>query len=146
VSVPAIDPGDLVGVEVWYTTAYPHGHAYIANYTLNVAGTYSFSPPSTTTYLGDSVEWVLERPGISGGLSDLMNYVGDAFNDDYAYNGRRYYYPSSTNAGTTTYRISMTCPPWNPSSSCTSTTIISTPHRYGRDALWFYDSKPALQP
>jgi hypothetical protein len=143
VSVPAIHPGDLVAVEVWYTTASPHGHAYIVNYTLNVAATYNFNPPSSATYLGDSVEWVSERPGVSGSLSDLMNYVGDAFNDDYAYNGS-YYYPSSTYAGTTTYRISMTCPPWNPSSSCTSTTVISTPYLYGVDTLWFYDSKPAL--
>ncbi|MBV8360766.1 MAG: hypothetical protein JO189_22945 [Deltaproteobacteria bacterium] len=142
VSVPAVQPGDLLGVEVWYTTTSPHGHAYIVNYTLNTSGSYAFNPPSTTTYLGDSVEWVQERPGVNGGLADLLNYVGDAFNEAEAYNGS-YYYPSSTLSGTTTYRILMTCPPWNPSSACTSTKTISSPYLYSPYSLWFYDSLPA---
>jgi hypothetical protein len=71
-----------------------------------------------------------------------MNYVGDAFNDDYAYNGTLYY-PAATYAGTTTYYSQMTCPPWNPSSACSKKTIISTPYLYDRWALWFYDSAPA---
>ena len=143
VSVPAAQPGDLMGSEVWYSTTSPHGNAYLVNYTLQQAQGYSFNPPSGTTLVGNSAEWVVERPGISTGLADLTNYVADQFNYDYAYNGS-YFYPGSSPAGTTTYAIKMTCPPWTPSSSCSSTTHISTPYLYGLSTLWFYDSAPAF--
>jgi hypothetical protein len=143
VSVPAAQPGDLMGSEVWYTTSSPHGHAYLVNYTLNQAQTYAFNPPSGTTFVGNSAEWIEERPGVNGGLADLTNYVADPFNVDYAGNTVSYFYPGSSPAGTTIYAIRMTCPPWNPSSACSSTKIISTPDLYGLYTLWFYDSVPA---
>ena len=144
VSVPAAQPGDLMGSEVWYTTSAPYGHAYLVNYTLQQAQSYAFNPPSGTRFVGNSAEWVEERPGLSTGLADLTNYVADQFNDDYAYNNSSYFYPGSSPAGTTTYAIRMTCPPWTPSSSCSSTTTLSTPYLYGLDTLWFYDSGPAF--
>ena len=144
VSVPAVQPGDLMSAEVWYTTSAPFGHAYLVNYTLNQAQSYAFNPPSGTIFQGNSAEWVEERPGISSGLADLTNYVADPFNITYAYNQTSFFYPGSSPAGTTIYAIRMTCPPWTPSSACSSTTTISTPHLYGLDTLWFYDSGPAL--
>jgi hypothetical protein len=144
VSVPAVQPGDLMSAEVWYTTSAPYGHAYLVNYTLQQAQSYAFNPPSGTIFKGNSAEWVEERPGISGGLADLTNYVADPFNVTYAYNRTSFFYPGSSPAGTTTYAIRMTCPPWTPSASCSSTTTISTPHLYGLDTLWFYDSVPAF--
>ena len=53
VSAPVTQPGNLMGSEVWYTTASPYGHAYIANYTLNQSDSYAFNPPSGTTYVGN---------------------------------------------------------------------------------------------
>ena len=143
VSVPAAQPGDLMGSEVSYTTASPHGHAYLANYTLQQAASYAFNPPSTTTFVGNSAEWIEERPGFSTGLADLTNYVADQFNSAYANNTSSYFYPGSSPAGTTTFALTMTCPPWTPSSSCSSTTHMSTPNLSGLETLWFYDSTPA---
>jgi hypothetical protein len=144
VSAPKVNPGDVMGTEVWYTTTSPHGHAMIANYTLNTSATYGFNPPSGTVFIGDSAEWIEERPEENGALSDLTNYVADQFNLDYAYNNSSYFYPGSSPSNTTRYSISMTCPPWNPSSACSSTKVISAPDLYGVDTLWFYDSSPAL--
>src|SRR5207249_1422486 len=58
VSVPAVHPGDVMLAEVWYTTTYPPGHAYIVNYTLQQAQVYAFAPPAGVSYLGNSAEWV----------------------------------------------------------------------------------------
>ena len=142
VTKPVALPGDLIGVEVWYTTASPHGHAYLVNYTRLQSASYAFNPPAGTVYKGNSVEWVEERPSVNGTLANLTNYVGEAFNKNYAYGNSKYYYPSSTSTGTI-YNLRMICPPWNPSTHCTATTILSTPYLYGVYALWFYNSGPS---
>jgi hypothetical protein len=83
-----------MGGEVWYTTSAPFGHAYIVDYTNQHAISVAFNPPAGTTYQGNSVEWVEERPGINGGhLANLTNYVADQFNIAYAYAGGQYYEP-----------------------------------------------------
>ena len=138
VSVPDAQPGNLMQAEVWYTTAAPNGNAYIANFTLQQSASYAFTQPST--YVGNSAEWIEERPGVNGGLADLTNYIGDAFNFDYAYNTKSYFYPSK--GGSKRYSISMVCPPWS-TSACSSTTVISYPELYGLDALWLFDEGPA---
>ena len=143
VGAPVAEAGDLMGSEVWFTTASPYGHAYLANYTLNQADTYTFNPPPGTTYVGESAEWIEERPGLGGGvLADLTNYVADPFNDNYATNGKSKFYPSKSAGGTKRIAIRMVCPPWS-TSACTSTTVISTPYLSGLDTIWFSDSGPA---
>jgi len=144
VGAPATQPGDLMGAEVWYTTTSPFGHAFIVNYTLNQSEPYAFNPPPGTTFVGNSAEWVEERPAVGSGLADLTNYVADQFNNDAANVGSKYFYPGLSPAGIRKYAITMVCPPWTPSSSCPSTTKLSIPHLYGRYTLWFYDSGPAL--
>jgi hypothetical protein len=144
VSIPAIRPGDLMIATVWFTTTPPFGHAYLANYTLYQAAVYAFNPPAGTTFAGDSVEWVVERPSVDSSLANLTNYVADPFNFASAINSNSFFSPGSSPAGTTTYAFTMSCPPWNPSSSCPSTTAISTPSLYGYGTLWFYDSGPAF--
>jgi hypothetical protein len=145
VSVPAARPGDLMLSEVWFTISPPFGHAALADYTLQQGQVYAFNPPAGTAFAGDSAEWVVERPFVQGvGLADLTNYAADQFNSDYAYNFVNYFVPGESPAGTTTYAISMVCPPWTPSASCPSTTVISTPYLYAPWAFWFFDSPPAL--
>ncbi|MFZ0888076.1 MAG: G1 family glutamic endopeptidase [Candidatus Binataceae bacterium] len=145
-NLPA-NPGDLIIVEVWYTTAAPLGHAYIVNYGTNPAESVNigFNPPKGTTLNGNSVEWIVERPGISGGLATLTNYSAVPFNLAHARKGTtsNFYYPGSSPAGTTIYDSTMVCPPWTPSSSCTSPTAISYVDLYGAESLWFYPEGPA---
>jgi Peptidase A4 family len=135
----AASPGDLVGVEVWYTTTAPQGHAYIVNYTTQQSTSLGFNePPGQATYAGNSAEWIVERPTVGGALPNLTNYVAAPFNVDYAYNGSSYFYPGSSPAGTTIYNITMTCPPWNPSSGCTYPGLSSAILE-GVYELWFGD-------
>lgn len=79
-----VSPGDDLFVEVWHTSA-TQGYAYLVNYNTNQAVEVGFTAPSGTKLVGNSAEWVVERPGVSGGLATLTNYISDVFWDCYAY-------------------------------------------------------------
>jgi Peptidase A4 family len=125
ISLP-VGPGDVAQVTVTYKTTSPHGQAVILNLTTGQSSVISFNPPSGTNYVGNSAEWIMERPTINGSLPDLSNYVYDLFTTSESGNGHTTYLPSGpVPPGGAIYNVSMTCPPWNPSSACTTTTTIS---------------------
>src|SRR5271157_596985 len=101
--------GDFVFVEVWNTSS-TVGYAYIADFSTQQVVVLNFSAPSGTTLIGDSVEWIVERPGIGGGLAELTNYLdvwmwGDiAWN--YASSSPKYYLPGYNPTGLA-YQIQM---------------------------------------
>lgn len=153
VSSPVAQPGDWVTVQVWYTTTSPNGHAYWADYRTGASASVGFNAPSGTTFEGNSAEWVMERPTVSGSLADLANYGGMQILAPFARIGATTYYsPSSPPSGATLLSVSMTCPPWNPSSACTTTTTISNPENGAyavypgsiQDSLYLFDSPPAF--
>lgn len=79
VSSPAINPGDLVFVEVWSTSP-TQGWVFIYNYSTDVAAEYGIAAPAGITLQGSSVEWIVERPGlIPNGITTLTNYVASAW-------------------------------------------------------------------
>jgi hypothetical protein len=141
ISLP-VAPGDYVSAVVWYTTSSPYGHVNLTNWTTGTGAGLGFNPPSGTTYVGNSAEWVLERPTISGTLADLPN-VTDFFAGTFAEVGTTNYYPGSSPANVNIYSIDMVCPPWNPSSLCPTTTTISTTTLIGTEDLIFSPSSPA---
>jgi hypothetical protein len=143
----AVNPGDLIDVQVWYTTAADNGHAYILNVTSGVSVSVSFNQPSGVAgsgYKGATVEWVVERPSLGNVPVNLANYESVVMNEARAQGVNGTYYPSSSPAGTTIWNITMTCPSWNPSSACTSTTDLSYVNLYGTWTLWFYPEGPAI--
>jgi hypothetical protein len=79
--------GDDYFVEVWSTSA-TAGHAYLVNRSTNQAVSISFSAPAGTRLVGNSTEWITERPGVNGSLATLTNYVAtpfwDAFGETFA--------------------------------------------------------------
>jgi len=125
-----ISPGDLIGVEVWYTTASTHGGAYLIDYTTKQFTTIGFNPPSGTTYVGSSAEWIVEAPTISGGISALINYTAVPWNYAYAYSttNQRFYEPNYSPNGTA-YDLEMIDK---------SNNILSYCNLYGEYALWCY--------
>jgi hypothetical protein len=129
----AVNPGDLLDVEVWYTTSAPNGHAYIINYDTQQSVSLAFNIPGGTVYAGNSVEWIVEAPTVSGSLATLSNYIATAANYNYAYSGGYYFYPGSGPAGTTSYDITMK-PGSIPLSYCLLT---------GTYALWCQDEGTA---
>jgi Peptidase A4 family len=108
----SVAPGDEMFVEVWNTSA-TAGHAYLLNVTTQQSVALAFNAPSGTTLVGNSAEWVVERPGISGGLAPLTNYVACPFDACYAFGSvgggtyNKLYYPGINSAGTTVYAVSM---------------------------------------
>lgn len=148
-----VSPGDLIDVAVWYTAAPDNGHAYILDVTTGVSASVSFNQPSGdigSEYRANSVEWVVERPGLcfvstsDCTLFDLPNYVAAAMTKAHALGTTGFFFPSSSPPGSTIYDVSMVCPPWNPSSACSSSTVVSVPKLVGSWALWIYPNGPAI--
>jgi hypothetical protein len=78
-----IAPGDDYFVEVWSTSS-TAGHAYLVNRNANLAVSISFSAPAGTKLVGNTAEWVVERPTVGGSFATLTNYIADPFWDAYA--------------------------------------------------------------
>jgi hypothetical protein len=124
VSLP-VGPGDYVTVEVSYCGGCSvKGSALLLNDVTGKSVSIGFNPPSGATYLGDSAEWIMERPTVNGALADLPNYSLMYFSYAAANVGFEPYDPSNAPDGTI-LQVSMTCPPWVPSSGCEKTTTIS---------------------
>ena len=73
-----IAPGDDYYVQVWNTSA-TQGYAYLVNENANEAVTISFNPPSGTKLVGNSAEWITERPDVNGAPATLTNYIAEPF-------------------------------------------------------------------
>jgi hypothetical protein len=80
-----VAPGDDYFVEVWNTSA-TQGYAYLVNENANEAETISFQPPSGTQLIGNSAEWITERPEANGATATLTNYIADPYWNAYAVN------------------------------------------------------------
>jgi hypothetical protein len=133
VSSPAIQPGDLVFIEVWNTSS-TNGYAYIKNMSTNIAASYQLTAPPGTQLVGNSVEWVVERPGVNGSLATLTNYIDVPFNYGIAWNytssAPTIYYPGQNPAAGTLYNITMLDDAGNK---------ISTAYIQNSLFLWFQD-------
>lgn len=98
-----VAPGNELFVEVWHTSA-TQGYAYLVNYNNNQSTTIGFAAPAGTKLLGNSAEWVVERPTVGGSYAQLTNYIADPFWSTYAYTSAgTMYNPSSSTA----YAITM---------------------------------------
>jgi hypothetical protein len=152
-----VSPGDAMDVCVFYTipsAASTQGHASIYNQTTNLGVAVGFNPSSGTTYVGDSAEWIMQRPTptVAGGtLPDLPNFGFFGFNDAYAVDPSSpiNYTPGAKIRGVTSEQITMACNPtsWSPSVACNRPTNISTFNlNVGRDGdttMWFTADPPA---
>ncbi len=78
-----IAPGDDIFVEVWNTSA-TQGYAYMVNESDNTAVEVGFTAPLGTKLIGNSAEWVTERPSVSGSLATLTNYTDEPYWSAYA--------------------------------------------------------------
>lgn len=83
-----IAPGDDYFVEVWHTSA-TQGFAYLVNFNTNQAVDIGFTAPKGTTLIGNSAEWITERPEVSGALATLTNYIADIYWNATAYTEKK---------------------------------------------------------
>ena len=132
-----IAPGNIIGVEVW-NSGPTQGNAYIVNYTTQQSVSLAFNAPAGTSLVGDSVEWIVERPEVNGSFAALTHYVAEPFNFCHAAAGAGTYTPGASPSGTA-YAIDMI------DDSGSGATVLSSPNLYGTAALWFYEPGPAEQ-
>lgn len=142
----SVAPGDEMFVEVWNNSA-TVGSAYLVNVTRQEAVSLSFDAPSGTELVGNSAEWVMERPTVNGSLANLTNYVACPFDACYAYgsiNGGTYnflYYPGINQAGTTAYDALMID---NSGSLISSGTLVGPAVGTALTDIWFRDTGSAF--
>lgn len=135
----SVAPGNEMFVEVWNTNA-TVGNAYLFNVTRQQAVALTFKAPSGTTLVGNSAEWVVERPEIGGSLARLTNYVACPFDACYAFGSigagmyNKMYFPGINLAGGAVYAISMLDNVGG---------VISIPSLVGPADLWFRDAGSA---
>lgn len=126
-----VSAGDDMFVEVWSTSA-TSGHAYLVNYNTNQSVTITFSAPSGTQLIGNSAEWVVERPTVGNSYATLTNYISDYFSSASAASfGGTAYYPASSAAIGVTMLDNNGKP-------------ISYPTLLGSYAIWLQDEGSAL--
>jgi len=128
-SLPIV-PGDELFVEVWNTSS-TAGHAYLVNLSTDQYVTINFSAPSGTQLVGNSAEWIEERPGVNGSLATLSNYISEYFSDAYAYN---FGYTAVDPASSSSFPVTMLDNSGN---------AISYPTILGTNAIWVQDEGSA---
>lgn len=106
----AVSPGDDIWIEVWNTSP-TQGYAYIVNESTGQALNLSFVAPSGTQLVGNTAEWVVERPTINGSYATLAVYASDYFSNCYAdtYSGVEYT-PGSASAQLVTMLANNSAP------------------------------------
>lgn len=105
-----VSPGDAMSVYVWSTSG-RKGHAYLVNRSLKKSASFAFTAPKGTPLVGSSVEWIVERPGHDGVLSDLANYTEVTIHQATAKTGTGLAVASGgsyTGDGITKYNVTMT--------------------------------------
>ena len=117
-------------VEVWHTSA-TQGYAFLTNYNNNQSVEVGFTAPAGTTLVGNSAEWVVERPSVGGSLTNLTNYIMDPFWDAYAYTAG---YASFNDIDEATPVDMLDCNGY----------VISYPEYLGIESFVMHDSNSAL--
>ncbi len=136
-----INPGDDMYVETWNTSS-TNGYVYIEDETLSVGSTYNLQPTQPPYLVGNSAEYIVERPCCNNGHDDpLANYVLDFWAASYAYTfaGANSGLPTKQfpgSAATSTYLISMV--------DDLDSQVISSAITGGRNDITFSDSGCAL--
>jgi hypothetical protein len=93
-----VNPGDDMFVEVWNTSS-TVGYAYLENLSTGQTAEYELTPPSGTQLIGNSAEWIVERPEVGGALATLADYTLDYHSSGAAYSFKgTQYLPGSTSS------------------------------------------------
>jgi hypothetical protein len=104
-SLPVV-PGDDIFVEVWHTSS-TQGYAYLVNENTGQYVDIGFTAYPGHPLIGNSAEWVVERPSVGGTLATLSDYSFIPFWNAYAYTEASAFYdigtatPADMEVGTT---------------------------------------------
>ena len=101
-----VNPGDDMYVETWNTSS-TQGYVALYDLTLGIYSSYGLTAPSGSALIGNSAEFITERPCCRGDyLYPLANYVADFwdYSGDYTFNGH-FNDPGATTSST--YQVFM---------------------------------------
>jgi hypothetical protein len=137
-----VNPGDDMYVETWDTSP-TQGYVFIVDMNLGVNATYSLTPNGGSGLIGNTAEYIVERPCCNGSNpKPLANYVWDFWANSYAYTfaghakGVTPYYPGSTALGTDL--VYMT--------DDRGAHVISAPTAQGKYGIFFEAESCAVDP
>lgn len=114
-----VTPGDDIFVEVWHTSS-TQGYAYLVNENTNQYVEIGFTAYPGYPLVGNSAEWVVERPSVGGSLATLSDYTDIPFWNAYAYTESSAFYDMANG---------------NPVDMEVGTTIVSAPAYFGPEAF-----------
>ena len=119
----AVGPGDDFEVITYGAPGTSEQFVFVEDVTQQWSGTFGMTYKSGPGLVGNSAEYIVERPCCNGSNENpLGNYVWEFFDDSFAYDGAgTLFYPGNTTAKT--YIISMLADD--------GSTVISTPEFYG---------------
>ncbi len=116
-----VNSGDDMYVET-YDTSPTNGYVFVDDLTLGLYATVHLQPTTTPYLVGNSAEYIVERPCCRGGLGyPLANYIRDYWADSYAYTFAR------AASGKATTEV--------PGSQASSTYLISMVNDQGTDTI-----------
>jgi hypothetical protein len=134
-----VNPGDDMYVESYSPSGGTNeGFVFIEDETTLTYGTYGLNYITGPPLVGNSAEYIVERPCCRGNNNyPLANYIWNFWAGSYGYNFYNYnhglptqYYPGS--AATTTYIVSMV--------DDANDQVISVPAAQGKNGVFFYDT------
>jgi len=114
-----VTAGDDLFVEVWHTSS-TQGYAYLVNYSTGQYVEVGFTAYPGHALIGNSAEWVVERPSVGGTLATLTDYTMIPFWDAYAYTEAYAFYDIANG---------------NPVDMEVGTTVVSYPEYLGPEAF-----------
>src|SRR5262245_13338266 len=141
-----VSPGDLVSVSVFIASD-GSKHLSVENLTTRKSVALAMTPPPGTELVGNSIEWILERPTINNkAFSKLTNYLLNPWTNISAVtfpNGRDApvnYLPNASPADATIYRLSMN----DGTKTISGVELFSIPGATAKAApsLWFVATTP----
>ena len=132
-----ISPGDAMSVLILTDPTNNRYVVTIYDYTQRKSVSVPMSAPSGNSLIGSSIEWVIERPTVGAGLSDLATYTRSGWQalNRYAQGGASIYKPSLPPTGQT----------WIVTMIDTQGLALSTPTLYpgpNEDTAWFATPLP----
>ena len=133
--VPIV-PGDSMFICVFIDTIRNVRVVTVRNLTRLKTFSMAMTPPSGTHLLGDTIEWVVERPQVNGALTSLAPYTRSSFQmmQTYYQQGALVYRPSLAPTGTS-YSVTMVdSTPNLPNPNISTPTLYPGP---SDDAAWF---------
>ncbi len=102
-----VSPGQELYVVVWATTP-TTGYAYLENLTTGQAAGLGIAPPANTRLVGNSAEFIMERPTVGTSLANLARYTTEFLTEAFAGDNRGLgSYPGYAAAGDTLNYVTM---------------------------------------